>query len=244
MTNIYYCNSEENSITFQSANNKATAFLDDNENIYINEKIEKKSFGGCSVFILLIVFSVIKSLIIIPLIENKTLSVYTYLFLAIAISLYMIIGIIKFGLQNKNNWRKNHGAEHMVWTAYKKLKRIPSIDEVKKFSRFNRHCGITIYSGFITSQLIGFFVYFFTGFVINEFILFFAAIFFRTLIPFNLIGLLMQFFTTKKPDDINIKLAISALVELIKKDDPTELLNYKHPDFEDKLSNITEILQS
>ena len=103
MTNIYYCNSEENSITFQSANNKATAFLDDNENIYINEKIEKKSFGGCSVFILLIVFSVIKSLIIIPLIENKTLSVYTYLFLAIAISLYMIIGIIKFGLQNKNN---------------------------------------------------------------------------------------------------------------------------------------------
>ena len=60
MTNIYYGNSEENSITFQSANNKATAFLDDNENIYINEKIEKKSFGGCSVFILLIVFSVIK----------------------------------------------------------------------------------------------------------------------------------------------------------------------------------------
>ena len=173
---------------------------------------------------------------------NRT--VYTYLLFAIAITLYMIIGIIKLRIQNKKNLLKNHGAEHMVYKAYRKLKRIPSVYEAKKFSRFYNKCGITIFSGFITSQLIGFFVYFFSGFIINEFILFFSALFFRTIFPFNLIGLFMQFFTTKIPDDLNIKLAITAIVELIQKENPTEFLKYKHPDFENKLSNITKILQS
>lgn len=38
-----------------------------------------------------------------------------------------------------------HSAEHMVSNAYTKVQRIPTIEEIKKSSRFDRYCSSRIY---------------------------------------------------------------------------------------------------
>lgn len=112
----------------------------------------------------------------------------------------------------------------MVLSAYNKLKRIPTIEEAQKFSRINRSCGITIYSAFITAQLIGFIVYIKTGFLISEIILFLVPLFFSAFFPFNLIGKFAQFFTTSKPERHNLELAIAALSALESHEKHLELI--------------------
>ena len=125
--------------------------------------------------------------------------------------LLTITNIIQIKLNDGEQFLKNHGAEHMVYTAYKALKRVPSIAEAKKFSRFNKHCGSTYISALITAQIIGFIVFCTTGFVIPEFLLIIVPVLISDIFPFYIIGYFIQLFTTKKPDDDNLRLAISAL---------------------------------
>ena len=43
--------------------------------------------------------------------------------------------------KKEKNPYKFHSAEHMVLNAYRKLKRVPSIEEVHEYSRFSNSCG-------------------------------------------------------------------------------------------------------
>ena len=98
-----------------------------------------------------------------------------------------------------------------------KLKRIPTIEETKKFSRINKNCGIWIFSAFITAQLIGFGAYKFANYQIPEWILYVVPLLIGSYFPFNVMGKIAQFWTTSKPNDQNIELAISALCALEKR---------------------------
>lgn len=55
--------------------------------------------------------------------------------------------LMKITFENKSKNNKNyskakfHAAEHMVVNAYEKLERLPTLEEVKNFSRFHKHCG-------------------------------------------------------------------------------------------------------
>ena len=114
---------------------------------------------------------------------------------------------------------KNHGAEHKVIRAYMKLKRIPTLEEAKKFSRISKSCGVTIYSAFFTTQIIGFIVFVTKGYAIPEILLFIIPILFQSVFPFNLLGKIAQFFTTREPEDENIELAIAAITALENNED-------------------------
>jgi uncharacterized protein YqhQ len=109
---------------------------------------------------------------------------------------------------------RNHGAEHMVFNAYKKLKRIPTIQEATSFSRISRFCGTNYYSAFIFTHLISLVTFIFLNYHIPEMILFFIAIFSKSLLPTCIFGLLAQYFNTSKPEKENLELAIAALTEL------------------------------
>lgn len=43
--------------------------------------------------------------------------------------------------KKEKNFCKFHSAEHMVLNAYRKLKRVPSIEEIHEYSRFSNSCG-------------------------------------------------------------------------------------------------------
>lgn len=170
-----------------------------------------------SIAILLGIFgtlSLVKAFVLIPLIENKIIGTVWYLIPTFFYSFLAIISIIVVRKTGGKELLRNHGAEHKVFLAYKKLKRIPTVKEANHFSRINNACGITIYSAFITTQLIGFIVYIYTSYIIAELLLLLIPLFFQTIFPFNFIGKLAQFFTTSKPQKRNIELAIAALSAL------------------------------
>jgi len=111
--------------------------------------------------------------------------------------------------------RRNHGAEHKIIAAYEKLQRIPSIAEARKFSRIHSGCGTTRVCSILIGQLIGFIIYYFTGFAISEIVLLIVPRIFSSFMPFNLAGMLFQFFATKEPKDENLELAIAALTAVV-----------------------------
>ena len=160
---------------------------------------------------LTLIFLLIKALVIIPNIQKNNIAKIYYFAPLFFFILLTIITIKELRLNEGEQFLKNHGAEHMVYTAYKILKRVPSIVEAKKFSRFNKECGSAYPSAFITAQILGFIVFCTTGFVIPEFLLIIVPVFMSDIFPFYIIGYFIQLFTTKKPDDDNLRLAISAL---------------------------------
>lgn len=208
--------SSKNSITFSSKKTVATAIRKEDGEIEIQNIVEEANKKEDILILLLsiIIISLIKSFILIPLIKKDVINVLFYLIPAIIYTCCAIYAIIAVRCKEGINLLKNHAAEHMVHLAYKSLKRIPSKEEVKHFSRINPSCGINIYSAFITAQLIGFFTFIYTDFVIPEIILFILPCFMHSYFPFNLLGKLAQFWTTSPADDENIELALAALKAL------------------------------
>ena len=201
-------------ITFYDSKIGATAIRLPNGKIEI--RYEKKNVTMYAVLVILGLFSIIsllKSFIIMPYITNHTTMLYVY-FAPTAFYVFLLVASIKEMRSDGDNLLRNHGAEHMVFRAYKKLKRIPTISEVKNFSRINSQCGINIYSSFIMAQIIGFFVYRYAGYIIPEVWLVVVPVCFNCIFPFNLIGNIAQFWTTSKPKDENIILAIVAMIAL------------------------------
>ena len=215
MLKIISGHSEKDRITFSTKDSCATAIR--KENGEIDFEFEKKDTPLFkSILILFIIFgmsSILKSCVLIPFIESNIISVGWYL---VPLAFYSVLAVLCVIVINKSpeELLKNHGAEHKVVSAYNRLKRIPTVKEAQKFSRIHKSCGITIYSAFITSQLIGFIVYINTGFKISEIVLFLVPLFFSSFFPFNLIGKLAQFFTTSNPKRHNIELAIESISAL------------------------------
>lgn len=212
--------SEKDRISFYTSDNGATAIRREDGEIEI--ELVKKNTPILKAFVILLgIFgttSLVKALVLMPLIKAETLATTWYLLPTFVYSLLAILSIVVGRKTGRQAFLRNHGAEHMVLSAYKHLKRVPTVEEAQRFSRINRTCGVTIYSAFITCQVIGFIVYLRTGYVISEIILFLVPLFFQTIFPFNFIGKIAQFFTTSKPERQNIELAIAALSALEKRE--------------------------
>ena len=85
---------------------------------------------------------------------NYTLGALYYSFM---VSKYLYVCIQKsFKMKILNGQEKEearyHSAEHMVLNAYRKLGKVPSLEEIKTFSRFSEYCGTRI----IASRIIEF----------------------------------------------------------------------------------------
>lgn len=157
-----------------------------------------------------------------PMIKNHQISSNYYLISVPFLILLCIISISILIIKDKNkSLRKNHGAEHKVFAAYNDLKCIPTVNQAKYYSRICKTCSITIYSALITAQLIGFLVYHISGAMIPEILLFLVPLLLlHSTFPFNVLGKWAQFFTTAEPDDDNLELAIEALTELVRTEEP------------------------
>lgn len=218
MVKINSGQSKVDRITFYSSKVGAAAIQLPNGKIKV--EYQQKNITVFQVLVVLGLFSVIslfKSFLIIPYINSNTSMVYIYLIPAAIYSLLVFTSIKEVRKKGQENLLKNHGAEHMVYKAYKELKRMPTISEVKKFSRISSQCGINIYSAFITAQLMGFLVYRYLGYVIPEALLVIIPILMASSFPFNVLGNIAQLLTTSKPDDANISLALTAISALERK---------------------------
>lgn len=210
-------NSQKDRITFRTQSGKtATAIRKENDQIEIDftkKEIPIKAIG--LLLVLFIIPCIIKEYVLLPKIEAEKIGEIWYLlpmFVSLLLCIYSIIYIL---IKDKTEMLRNHGAEHMVVAAYDKLGRIPTVEEVEKFPRANKMCGISVYSAFITSQLIGFIVFLVTGYQISEILLFIIPLLFSNTLVFSSIGMILQIlFTTRKPKRRNIELAIAALTAL------------------------------
>lgn len=106
-----------------------------------------------------------------------------------------------------------HSAEHMAINAYNKLNRIPTLNELKKSSRFSNSCG----SNKINGRIIIFaFISFAGPFLIRMGVIKYLII--MTLIPIIIAVLsyvgamnIFQVFFTNKPNDVELQVALEGL---------------------------------
>lgn len=65
--------------------------------------------------------------------------------------------------KKEKNAYKFHSAEHMVLNAYRKLKRVPSLEEIRQYSRFSNSCGTNV----TTQMVMNFTLMFLCTFICN-----------------------------------------------------------------------------
>jgi len=207
---LSYGEAEKDRISFYTKKNSVTAIRNEDGNISLKIKNEGKIFFEIIVplGIIFYMFSFFKLLLYVPFMKNNHLDVVCYFLPLIAGALLMVLKIIDGRKSEGIECLRNHAAEHMVLAAYRSLGRVPTLVEAKRFPRISKSCGITIYTAYITNQIIGFIIYYYTNLVIiPELLVVVSTFFLHRYFPFNLIGLLIQFITTKKPNDSNIELA-------------------------------------
>lgn len=142
-----------------------------------------------------------------------------YFSLTTSFDLFIFLKIIrnlKFG-KDKSAGRY-HAAEHMSINAYNTLHRIPTVEEVKKFSRFSKNCGsernirnIVIFSSL--SILIAINISKFSFWLI----LLYPILFILMILDMKYSILrFLQILVTNKPTDLEINVAIKGIEELEK----------------------------
>lgn len=214
MVRVTSARSDNDKIMFSDSEFESTATRMTNGEIEtVCEKKKEVTFPvAITVLVVTIILWVIDIKLTIPFLSNSVSRVYIfYSIITVIFAMLMFVAIKELCKSKNANLLKNHGAEHMVFTAYRKLKRIPTVSEAKKFSRINSHCGINLFSSIIVAQLLAIFVYLCTGYIISEMLMLTIAPIFASFFPFNFIGNIAQFWTTSEPSDSNINLAISAL---------------------------------
>ena len=115
-----------------------------------------------------------------------------------------------------NETRMYHGAEHKVYHWYYKKKIEFDVESVKKCSRIHEFCGTNLFATIVTFQLVSSVCYIFFEFHIPEIITAMLPMYVYKLFPFNVLGLIVQIFTTATPNDEHITVALEALITLVK----------------------------
>ena len=107
--------------------------------------LDKRKLFSIKETVIFDVFLVIVSLLVSLLLKNICVllaSVYFCFYMSVPFFTFIKLAyVMKSSKESKYSVAKFHSAEHMVINAYTDLQRIPSFDEVKKASRFSRHCG-------------------------------------------------------------------------------------------------------
>ncbi len=112
--------------------------------------------------------------------------------------------------------RMYHGAEHKVINWYnKKGNQEFDIKEISRCSRISGRCGTNILSTFVTFQILSSICYNYFNFHIPVIITMILPLCMYKMFPFNLLGLITQFITTKKPTKEHIAVAVEALSILL-----------------------------
>lgn len=215
--------SEKDRIEFHTKYHSATAIRSGNLKIEIqfeNRTLTNSNIVTCILTTLILIAPIlVTEFVLIPLTDSPLLQI---IWIVISLIFYTVLEIYEIFSVRKDGGKeflKNHGAEHMVYAAYTKLKRIPSVKEAMRFSRLNKNCGVTIFSSLITYEIINIFLYMFMDLPTSLRISWAMLILcFDFALPFNFISKFSQLFTTSKPDKHNIELAIAALRALEKED--------------------------
>ncbi len=108
-----------------------------------------------------------------------------------------------------------HAAEHMAVNAYNQLQRIPTLDELRKASRFSKHCQSqrSLLSFFILSLLqIAAILFYNTSFL--YLIAALIILFFEIIVSKKQLLSFLQIFVVSKPTDKELELAIEGLKQL------------------------------
>lgn len=229
LKHIIHARSSKNGITIFSQKfpiiGVETCF-DENENIVtqyrllkfedmydVSEKKHHNPVLSLLLYILLMVFSLVLS----TLTDNFGFFAAAFVFCITAPihTSYFIEAFIKIKFKEPSTARF-HGAEHMALNAYNELQRIPTLDEIKKFSRFSRHCSsqsqLITQLGIFLFIIIAILFYSYNYFLFMGIILAIGA-FLLTIRKSNRFIFLQVFFVSK-PTDKELLLAITALEEL------------------------------
>lgn len=107
-----------------------------------NKNEENNEVKVISLFELGILLFVITFIILLDWLTDKN-PLYGLRFALISFSIISISTFMKvtYTERKQKNSYKFHSAEHMVLNAYRKLKRVPSLEEIHQYSRFSNYCG-------------------------------------------------------------------------------------------------------
>ena len=147
--------SDKNWIYFKSSENiRATALRTPSGDIELRVeeeedilKEELKNFKAVDFFKFLLGLFLglgmpfVKGYFLVPKIRDNLIDINFYLFPVLIYAILQFICILFVVIKGGKKLRKNHGAEHKVFNAYRKLKRVPTIKEAQRFSRICKTCG-------------------------------------------------------------------------------------------------------
>ena len=171
------------------------------------KKIKKNKEELRETQIMILAVSVIKEVMYHT--ENQTFYIWT----AIIMLLSWILGII--WIFNQIEQRKFHGAEHQVFHWYKSG--CKNHEKIKDYSRISPMCGTNIITAYMVMQLLT--IVFFDEHISETLVILITNYTNKYPFPFALPGMLVQFLTTAKPDEMHIKVATKALEALVEEDE-------------------------
>ena len=131
----------------------------------------------------------------------------------IFVGLFLIA--ISFMLINREK-RMYHGAEHKVAHWYSKKNIVNDIESIKRCSRIHGYCGTNLLATIVTFQLTSSICWNLFNFHIPEIITAILPFYVYNIFPFNLLGIIIQLFTTAVPTAEHITVAVQALSALVK----------------------------
>lgn len=91
------------------------------------------------------------TLVILAMMKDSMFGTRTFL---IGHTILLVVTFIVSKNREDKNLHKFHAAEHMVLNAYRKLKRVPSLEEVWSYSRFSNSCGTNATTLVVMSYLL------------------------------------------------------------------------------------------
>lgn len=155
----------------------------------------------CTIFAILLEWAMIKE----PMLGMR------FLFLGYA-SMLLSTFVLTTYIERKKpkNAFKFHSAEHMVLNAYRKLQRVPTIEEISQYSRFSNSCGTNA----TTQMVVTFMLMFVATFISNPLYRMLGMLFANIIVLIFLqCGLLnfMQILSTQKPTEQELLVAIEGM---------------------------------
>lgn len=133
-----------------------------------------------------------------------------------AVLVICVIGVISvfagYVFRDRKNRRikRLHGTEHMCVNAYNDLGRVPTLDEVKKYSRYNPNCSTNLHTKCVFISFLCFLCTYIPNIVIMIIAMIGVIFFIRFLTRQNLLNFL-QYFTTSEPTDRELLGAIEGM---------------------------------
>lgn len=103
-----------------------------------------------------------------------------------------------------------HSAEHMVCHAFNKLNRVPSLDEIRHFSRFDKDCSTNITTLVVASYLLLLVCSFTSSFIVGLITLYGGFVVILISLRCGLLNFL-QYLTTIPPTDTELMVAIAGM---------------------------------